>query len=141
MTHQIRAFQMSDTEQVVALWEACGLTRPWNDPRADIARKLTVQPEMFLVAVDGDRVVGTTMAGYDGHRGSMYYVGTDPNRRGEGIAASLIARAEELLLALGCPKVNLMVREGNEAVLDFYAARGYEPFRVNNAGKRLIEDS
>lgn len=141
MPHQIRAFQTSDTEQVVSLWEACGLTRPWNDARADIARKLTVQPELFLVAVDGDRVIGTTMAGYDGHRGSMYYVGTDPNRRGEGIAASLIARAEELLLTLGCPKVNLMVREGNEAVLDFYTGRGYEPFRVNNAGKRLIEDS
>ncbi|MFK4791593.1 GNAT family acetyltransferase [Microbacterium sp. ZW T5_56] len=141
MPHHIRAFQTSDTDQVVALWEACGLTRPWNDPRADIARKLTVQSELFLVAVEDDRITGTAMAGYDGHRGSLYYVGTDPHRRGEGIAASLVARAEELLIALGCPKVNLMVREGNEVVLDFYAARGYEPFDVNNAGKRLIADS
>jgi ribosomal protein S18 acetylase RimI-like enzyme len=128
-------------DQVVALWDACGLSRPWNDARADIARKLTVQPELFLVAVDDDRVVGTTMAGYDGHRGWLYYVGTDPDRRGEGIAAALIARAEELLTALGCPKVNLMVREGNEGVLDFYATRGYEQFHVHNAAKRLIADS
>ena len=141
MPHHIRAFQPADTDQVVALWDACGLSRPWNDARADIARKLTVQPELFLVAVDDDRVVGTTMAGYDGHRGWLYYVGTDPDRRGEGIAAALIARAEELLTALGCPKVNLMVREGNEGVLDFYATHGYEQFRVHNAAKRLIADS
>ena len=141
MPHHVRAFQPADTDQVVALWDACGLTRPWNDARADIARKLSVQPELFLVAVDGDRVIGTTMAGYDGHRGWLYYVGTDPDRRGEGIAAALIARAEELLIALGCPKVNLMVREGNEGVLDFYATNGYEPFQVHNAAKRLIADS
>jgi len=139
--HHIRAFQPADTDQVVALWDACGLSRPWNDARADIARKLTVQPELFLVAVDDDRVVGTTMAGYDGHRGWLYYVGTDPDRRGEGIASALIARAEELLTALGCPKVNLMVREGNEGVLDFYATHGYEQFHVHNAAKRLIADS
>ena len=137
MPHHIRAFQTSDTDQVIALWEACGLTRPWNDARADIARKLTVQPELFLVAVDDDRVIGTTMAG---HRGWLYSVGTEPERRGEGSGAALIAHAEELLFARGCPKVQLMVREGNEGVLDFYTRQGYEPFHVSNAGKRLVID-
>lgn len=137
----IRAFAPDDEHQVVALWQAAELVRPWNDPHADIARKLTVQPEHFLVATDGDAVIGTTMAGFDGHRGWLYYVATSPKRRGEGIAKALISRAESLLIAMGCPKVQLMVRDGNDGVMSFYESIGYKRFAVGNAGKRLIADN
>lgn len=160
-THGIRVFAPRDTEAVVALWEACGLTRPWNDPRADIARKLTVQPELFLVAVDrasgdaasgdgasGDEpdaapghVIGSVMAGYDGHRGWLYYLASDPARRGEGIGKALTAEAERRLVAMGCPKAQLMVRGDNEGVIAFYDGLGYEGNDVLVRGKRLIEDS
>jgi len=143
MSVSIRVFAPDDTDAVVALWEAAGLTRPWNDPRADIARKLTVQPELFLVAVDADEpgsLAGSVMAGYDGHRGWLYYLATASHRRGEGIARRLVEAAEERLLAMGCPKVQLMVRPENTAARGFYDALGYEPFETWATGKRLIAD-
>lgn len=146
MTITLRAYAPTDEDAVVALWEEAGLTRPWNDPRADIGRKLTVQPDLFVVAVDepGDgsasAVVGTVMAGYDGHRGWLYYLAAAASHRGQGIGRRLVAEAERLLAALGCPKVQLMVRPENEAVRGFYAELGYEPFEIWATGKRLIVD-
>lgn len=174
---EIRVFERRDTDEVIALWEDAGLTRPWNDPRADIERKLAVQPELFLVAVEqtiaergtaedpastvttlpdstherastpgahdtrtGTRIVGSVMAGYDGHRGWLYYLASATDRRGAGIGRALVSEAERLLQAMGCPKVQLMVRTGNEQVLGFYDALGYERFEVGNTGKRLIHD-
>lgn len=142
----IRAFAPADEDAVVELWHEVGLTRPWNDPRADIRRKLTVQPELFLVAVDEPvegttgLVVGTVMAGYDGHRGWLYYLASAPSHRGQGVGRALVAEAERLLEAMGCPKVQLMVRPENEEVRGFYAELGYEPFSVWTTGKRLVVD-
>lgn len=146
MSWTIRAFAREDTEAVITLWRDAGLTRPWNDPRQDIERKLRVQPELFLVAVDDDvqrspaGVVGTVMAGYDGHRGWLYYLASSTGRRGEGIGRALVGEAERLLMEMGCPKIQLMVRHGNDAVLGFYDQLGYERFDVANTGKRLISD-
>ncbi|MBD8021989.1 GNAT family acetyltransferase [Microbacterium sp. CFH 31415] len=140
MTVAIRAFQLPDTEAVVSLWQATKLTRPWNNPYQDISRKLKVQPELFLVAVDGADMVGTVMAGYDGHRGWLYYLASDPARRGQGIARSLVERAEALLLDMGCPKVQLMVRPDNDIAQGFYEALGFETFETWATGKRLIAD-
>ena len=140
MTVGIRPFRLPDTESVVDLWQAAGLTRPWNNPHQDINRKLRVQPELFLVAEDAGTVVGTVMAGYDGHRGWLYYLASAPSRRGEGIARRLVAHAEELLIELGCPKVQLMVRPENGVAKGFYDALGYEPFETWATGKRLIAD-
>ena len=136
----VRPFRIDETDAVVALWHAVGLTRTWNDPHLDIERKLAVQPELFLVADEGGVVVGTVMAGYDGHRGWLYYLASAPDRRGEGIARTLVAEAEARLRAMGCPKVQLMVRPENEAARGFYHALGYEPFETWSTGKRLIAD-
>ena len=146
---EIRAFAPADTETVVALWEECGLTRPWNDPRRDIERKLQVQPELFLVgterveAADGEAqeaVVATAMAGHEGHRGWLYYVAVAPALRGGGRARALVAEAERLLTEAGCPKLQLMVRSGNDDALAAWSALGYERQDVVVLGKRLIED-
>lgn len=112
-TPRIRPFTPVDTESVVALWQDAGLTRPWNDPYRDIERKLTVQPELFLVATDRGRVCGTVMAGYDGHRGWLYYLAVDRALEANGIGRRLVEEAEERLSAMGCPKVQLMVRPEN----------------------------
>jgi len=161
MTWTLRPFERGDTEQVVELWHAAGLTRPWNDPHLDIERKLRVQPELFIVAVDtmADAtedhlhsagpavsaartvVIGTVMAGYDGHRGWIYYLATGPDRRGQGIGRALVAEVERLLEERGCPKIQLMVRTENSAVSAFYESLGYEPFEVTSLGKRLIADT
>ena len=138
---QIRAFREQDEEQVVALWRACGLTRPWNDPHKDIARKLQVQRELFLVGEEGGRLVASVMAGYDGHRGWVNYLAVDPAQRRRGLGAQLMRRVEELLEAADCPKLNLQVRTANTEVLAFYRALGYAQDEVLALGKRLIPDA
>lgn len=140
MTVSIRSFEVADTDAVIALWQDAGLTRPWNDPRRDIERARAEQPELLLVAMRDDAVIGTVMAGYDGHRGWLYYLAVATGSRHDGIGKSLVVEAERRLRALGCPKVQLMVRPDNDRVRGFYHALGYEPFEVWATGKRLIAD-
>ena len=138
---RLRSFHPADTESVVALWESIGLTRLWNDPRKDIARKLGVQPELFVVAIgDDDRIVGTVMAGYDGHRGWMNYLAARPGVRGTGVGRALVEHVEEALHALGCPKVSIQVRSSNAQVVAFYEHLGYSVDDTIDLGKRLIAD-
>jgi ribosomal protein S18 acetylase RimI-like enzyme len=141
VTPLVRPFADDDEDAVVALWQAAGLTRPWNDPRRDIARKKQVQRELFLVAEEDGAVIGTAMAGYDGHRGWVYYLAVAPERQGGGLGRRLMAEAEARLLVLGCPKVNVQLRSGNEAVATFYDRLGYTPDAATSLGKRLIPDA
>ncbi|MFL0411865.1 GNAT family acetyltransferase [Microbacterium paludicola] len=140
MTVSIRTYEPADETQVIALWQDAGLTRPWNDPHKDIARARAVWPDLLLVAEDDQEVIGSVMAGYDGHRGWLYYLAAARHRRGEGIGRGLVAEAEARLEALGCPKVMLMVRAENHAVLDYYDALGYHREGTLIAGRRLIPD-
>jgi ribosomal protein S18 acetylase RimI-like enzyme len=139
---EIRSFRPADEDAVVALWEACGLTRPWNDPRRDIERKQqSVQADGFLVATCGADVVGSVMAGYDGHRGWVNYLAVAPSQRRNGLGRRLMDEAEARLLAYGCPKLNLQIRVDNSAAIRFYEAIGYRVDEVVSMGKRLIEDA
>ena len=106
----LRAFRAADQAQVIALWHACGLTRPWNDPAKDIARKRSVQPELFLVIEDAGRIVASAMFGFDGHRGWVNYLAVAPAWRRRGLARRLMAEGESRLTALGCPKLSLQER-------------------------------
>lgn len=137
---QIRPFRKADEDEIVALWHACGLTRPWNNPRRDIARKMTEQPELFLVGELNARAMASAMIGFDGHRGWVYYLAVHPDHRGQGYGRLLMAHAEGLLIARGCPKINLQVRVDNGAVLDFYDKLGYARDATVSLGKRLIPD-
>jgi ribosomal protein S18 acetylase RimI-like enzyme len=136
----IRPFAEADTEAVVGLWRECGLTRPWNDPYKDIARKLQVQRELFLVGEADGAIVSSVMAGYEGHRGWVYYLAVAPSHRQRGFARELMQHVEAALLARGCPKISLLVRSTNTAVLDFYARIGYAQDPAVPLGKRLIPD-
>ena len=136
----IRPFEPVDEPAVIALWAACGLTRPWNDPAKDIARKRTVQPELFVVGLHNDDLVATAMAGYDGHRGWINYLAVDPAQRRRGFALALLREVEAGLAALGCPKLNLQIRSTNGAAIGFYRAIGYLPDDAVCYGKRLIDD-
>lgn len=136
----IRTFQQSDTDDVVHVWKTCGLAVPQNDPRRDIGRKMAEDPSLFFVAAVGQRLVGTCMAGYDGHRGWVYYLAVLPAFQQQGIASRLMERAERELLERGCAKINLMVRTSNEDVITYYENRGYARDDVVVLGKRLIQD-
>ncbi|PQX77555.1 GNAT family acetyltransferase [Cronobacter sakazakii] len=139
-TMEIRVFRQADFEEVITLWERCDLLRSWNDPEMDIERKLNHDPDLFLVAEVSGEIVGSIMGGYDGHRGSAYYLGVHPEFRGCGIANALLNRLEKKLIARGCPKINIQIREENDVVLGMYERLGYEHQDVISLGKRLIED-
>ena len=136
----IREYQSSDEQAVVRLWTECGLVRPWNDPHKDIRRKLSVQPEMFLVGVLDNEVMATVMAGFDGHRGWVNYLAVAVKCRRRGLARMLMERVEQQLKEMGCPKLNMQVRVSNTDVLAFYERLGYAPDYAVSLGKRLISD-
>lgn len=136
----IRIYQPTDEQAVVALWEQCGLVRPWNDPRQDIARKLAEQPELFLVGLSDSEVVATVMAGFDGHRGWVYYLAVSPEHRRQSYGRQLMREVERLLMARGCPKLNLQVRTSNQSIIEFYRKLGYVQDDVVSLGRRLIQD-
>lgn len=136
----IRPFRPEDQAPVIALWQACGLTRPWNDPVRDIARKLAVDPALFLVGEAEGRLVASAMGGYEGHRGWVNYLAVAPDCQRRGFGAALMRHLEAALTARGCPKLNLQVREGNDAVIAFYERLGYGHDRTVSLGKRLIPD-
>ena len=137
----IRPFRPPDQQAVTALWRECDLLRPQNDPVKDIARKLRVNPEWFLVAEEEPgRIVGAVMAGYEGHRGWINYLAVAPSHRRTGLARKLMAEAERLLRAAGCPKINLQVRTGNREAMEFYRRIGFAVDDVVSLGKRLVGD-
>jgi ribosomal protein S18 acetylase RimI-like enzyme len=137
----IRPFQSDDETTVIALWQQCGLVRPWNDPHKDIQRKLAVRPDLFLVGVLDDRVVACVMAGYEGHRGWLNYLAVAPEHQRRGLARAIVTEAERLLRAAGCPKINLQVRTTNAGVIEFYRRLGYAVDEVASLGKRLETDA
>lgn len=133
----IRIAEAADRRALVALWQAAGLTRPWNDPCADFDMALANSTSDVLLAMAGSVLAGSVMVGFDGHRGWVYYLATSPDRRGQGVGRQLMAAAEDWLKARDCPKIQLMVRCDNEAARGFYDALGYELQDVVTLGRRL----
>jgi ribosomal protein S18 acetylase RimI-like enzyme len=122
----IRPFRETDQEEIIKLWEKVFPdAQPHTNPARDIRTKREVQPELFLVALLEDQIVGTAMAGFDGHRGWVYYLGVDPAYQRHGIGTSLMKRVESRLIGMGCPKLNLQIRANDEEVLAFYESLGY----------------
>lgn len=136
----IRAYRPSDREHLVALWHLGGLTRVWNDPDRDIDRKVAKDPDHLLVLEADDRLIGSVMVGYEGHRGWINYLVVHPDHRGRGLGRVLIREAERRLGALGCPKVNLQVRSSNRSAIAFYRRIGYSVDDVVSMGRRLDDD-
>jgi len=137
---KIRVFEEFDQEEVVALWTRCGLLRPWNDPRKDIARKLEVQRELFMVGEIDGRLVAAVMAGYEGHRGWVNYLAVEPELQGQGLGRQMMAEVERGLAEHGCPKASLQIRRGNLGIVKFYRELGYAEDDVISMGKRLVHD-
>ena len=137
---KISEFTDDQSDKVIALWEKCGLTRSWNNPEKDIARKNSDKNGKFLIGQIDEVLMASIMIGYDGHRGSANYLAVDPNFSGAGYGKILMAEAERLLILLGCPKINLCVRADNDKVVELYRQRGYAIEPVHLLDKRLIKD-
>ena len=129
--------EAADAHDVMALWQASDLTRPWNDPAADFARAITGTTSAVLIVREGERLAASVMVGCDGHRGWVYYLAVDPARRRAGLGRAMMAAAEAWLRARGAPKIQLMVRDDNAAALGFYEALGLERQPVVTFGRFL----
>lgn len=135
---QIRAYRGIDHDDVVTLWRRVFPDAPpRNDPVLDVRRKLAVQPELFLVALADSRVIGTCMAGFDGHRGWVHLVAVAPEQRRRGVGSALMRRAEALLARIGCPKLNLQVRTSSPEAVGFYERLGFRVEERISMGKLL----
>lgn len=138
----IRTFDERDTHAVLALWsrafpEYAVPGKPQRDPRLSIANKLAMQPELFFVGELDGAIVGTAMAGYDGHRGWMYSLAVDDRQRHRGYGRALVEHVEGALKKLGCPKLNLQIMANKPETQAFYAKLGYHADEVISLGKRL----
>jgi ribosomal protein S18 acetylase RimI-like enzyme len=133
----ISSLDLAEAAAATALWDEAGLIRAWNDPQADIKAALSCPTSTILAARDEGRLIGTVMAGYDGHRGWLYYVAVAQDQRGRGLGRALIAEAERWLAAQGARVIRLMVRAENEGVTNYYRALGFEESNMIVMGKRL----
>ena len=115
----------ADVASVIALWQACGLTRPWNDPAADIALARRGPNSTILIGRTDNDIVATAMVGHDGHRGWVYYVATNPDRRAKGFGRAIMDAAEDWLREAGIAKLQLLVRRENARAGAFYQSLGY----------------
>ena len=140
----LRPFEGKDTEEVIALWGRAGLTRLWNDPHKDITRKLEEMAKgghsWFWIAEQSGTIIAAAMAGYDGHRGSVNYLGVEPSAQNSGVGKLIMQRIEAELTDAGCPKLNLLVRDDNLGVQAFYEHIGYQRDATISLSKRLIAD-
>jgi ribosomal protein S18 acetylase RimI-like enzyme len=135
---EIRPFRPGDQQAVIDLWkEIFNYPTPHNDPALVIRLKLQVQPDLFLVAIENQTVVGTVLGGYDGHRGWIYSLAVAPHSRRRGIATALVQGMEHLLRQLHCPKINLQVLAENAEVIAFYKHLGYAVEQRISLGKIL----
>ena len=137
---KIQPYKKSDESAVIALWQKCNLIRPQNDPHKDIVRKMKVDPGLFLIGLEGDRVVAVAMGGYDGHRGWVNYVSVDPEYQRRGFGRQIMGAVEQALITRGCPKFNLLVRSDNLDAIKFYESLGFNQEDCVEMGKRLIPD-
>ena len=129
----------NDVADVIALWQACGLTRPWNDPQKDIAfARQGLASEILVARLDGG-LAASVMVGHDGHRGIVYYVSVYPEHQGKGFGKQVMAAAESWLKERGVWKLNLLVRGDNDAVRQFYERIGYEVEPRLCMARKLIE--
>ena len=134
---RIASATASEAPAVIALWKACDLTRPWNDPQADFDRALAQPSSTILVLREGAALSGSVMVGDDGHRGWVYYLAVAETKRGQGAGRALMTAAENWLRGAGSPKVQLMVRDTNAGAQAFYEALDYERQPVTVWGKWL----
>jgi len=121
----VESIEDRDIPEVIALWQRCGSTRPWNDPAADIALARKETNSTVLLGRQDGALVASVLVGHDGHRGWVYYVTVDPDHRFKGYGRAIMDAAEAWLRAKGIEKMQLMVRGDNTKVHAFYRSLGY----------------
>ena len=130
---------MRDYEQVVALWRASGLSLSLSDDVRGVEHRMERDPELFIVAESGGRIVGAVMGCYDGRRGWVNHLAVAPGRQRNGIGTTLMSELEARLRAVGCVKVNLLIAPANSGVQHFYNSIGYSRDDLIFMEKTLVQ--
>ena len=139
MSLEIVRYDPKYQEAIVDLWKKSNLVVPQNDPVEDIRKKMEFQPDLFFIALEDGRLIGSVMVGYEGHRGWMNYLAVLPAYQKRGYGRKLVEKAIDELRRLGCLKVNLQVRRSNISAVDFYKHLGFKEDDVVSLGKRLTK--
>jgi ribosomal protein S18 acetylase RimI-like enzyme len=141
MTVLIREFSLDDYDAALAIWQSAGpgVGIGRSDTREEIAKKLRRDPDLFLVAEDKGKIVGTVIGGYDGRRGLIYHLAVEQSYRKQGIGKMLMDQVEQRMAEKGCLRSFLLVARGNEDVIDFYNRLGWETMNLTIMVKTLIE--
>jgi ribosomal protein S18 acetylase RimI-like enzyme len=137
VSFKIGPYQEKYRDAVVELWKKCSLLHPPNDPIKDIEAKMRFQPNLFFVALVDGKVMGSVMVGYEGHRGWLNYLAVAPEHQRRGYGRKLVEKAMAELAKMGCQKLNLQVRKGNAAAVEFYKHVGFKEDECLSFGKRL----
>jgi len=141
MLPNVRVYEPKDREGVIALWDRVFPDDPpWNEPVVVIERKLTMQPDLFFVCEADEAIVGTALAGFDGHRGWVHKVAIDPRYRRLGISRLHMKAAERGQASRGCRKLNLQVRDGNDGAVSFYEAIGFSIEERTSMSKHIGDE-
>ncbi len=140
MTEAIHTATIADSNAVIAIWEKCELTRPWNNASNDFRLAIEGSTSNILILGSGDGIIATVMVGFDGHRGWVYYLAVDPDHQRKGMGRIMMEAAEKWLEERSAPKIQLMVREDNQQAIGFYKALGYDVQPVVTIGRRLNSD-
>ncbi len=127
----------SEIAEVIKLWQACALTRAWNDPDRDITFARTSENATILVGKIENKIIASVMTGHDGHRGAIYYLAVDPNLQSKGHGRMIHDAAVAWLKNKGAWKINLMFRSENKKVHGFYEKLGYTVNDVTSLGKQI----
>jgi ribosomal protein S18 acetylase RimI-like enzyme len=134
---EISEIKDEDVEDIIQLWQRCDLLRAWNDPCHDVTLARRTPTSSILVGKKDGRIIASALAGFEGHRGWIYYVCVDPSVQRQGFGRAIMSAAEAWLRQRGAPKINLQVRFTNLAVLGFYDKLGYEYQKFAVMGKRI----
>jgi len=136
---QLKIIEYRDSyeEELIRLWERCSLIMPQNNPLADIRSKLDFQPNLIYIGILENKLIASVMVGYEGHRGWINYLAVEPEYQKKGIGRSMMTFTEKILKELGCPKINIQVRDTNKNAIDFYKKTGFSVDNVTSLGKRL----
>jgi ribosomal protein S18 acetylase RimI-like enzyme len=138
---KIRKYKSKDKTELIQLWASCNLVSPKNNPEKDIDRKLKNESGWIFIGEEDGKIVASAMVGYEGHRGWINYLAVLPAFQMKGFGRQLVEKAENELWKIGCPKINLQIRNGNTSVIKFYERLGFIKDEVVSMGKRLVDDS
>lgn len=134
----IREFQDNDYPEVLSLWNSCQIVVRKSDEFQELKKILVLNPDIFLVVVESQKIIGSVIGTWDGRRGWINHLAVSAEKRNLGIGTALLKEVENRLASKGCTKINLTILPNNQEVITFYKAEGYLEEQVVFMSKKIV---